>query len=75
MKTLTLFSVALLLCCGHSFAANARKADASDLLQKATDAFLDYNPAEARSAISEARAAIKRVRKNNNAAMSALADS
>ncbi|MDE6118787.1 MAG: hypothetical protein K2F82_02860, partial [Muribaculaceae bacterium] len=45
------------------------------MLQKAKDAFLDYNPAEARSAISEARAAIKRVRKNNNAAMSALADS
>ncbi|MDE5900564.1 MAG: hypothetical protein K2H33_04315 [Muribaculaceae bacterium] len=75
MKTLTLFSVAMLLCCGNSFAANAKKADASDLLQKAKDAFLNYNPAEARSAISEARAAIKRVRKKNNAAISALADS
>ena len=75
MKTLTIFSVAMLLCCGNSFAANAKKADASDLLQKAKDAFFNYNPAEARSAISEARAAIKRVRKKNNAAISALADS
>lgn len=71
-KTLNIICIALLLCCGSQ--AQAKKTDAAELLRQAEDAFFDYNPSAARTAISEARNALKRATKNK-AAILAKADS
>ncbi len=69
----TITTLGLLLCASASQGAKAKKPDASESLRLAESAFYDYKPNEARSHISDARAAIKKLRKDN-AGLSEQAD-
>lgn len=74
MNRYAMLYAALMLGCAGGYAAKAKKPDAAESLQMAQEAFYNYNPSAARSAIADARAAIKRLRKGN-ATLSERADS